>query len=86
MPTDVVFDQGFADIFVIRVAGTALDTAALPPLQYALHRSMVKVFIAPDHVFRHGQGRTIAHGDPRESIGEWGAERMLWEVPCFPAS
>lgn len=45
VPTDTVFDEGVADIFVIRVAGTALDTATLAALQY------VKVRIAFAHEF-----------------------------------
>lgn len=49
VPADIVFDQGLADIFVIRVAGTALETATLASLHYALHYLTAKVLIALGH-------------------------------------
>ncbi len=34
VPTEVVFDQGFAEVFVIRVAGNVIDTAGLASVEY----------------------------------------------------
>mmetsp|Transcript_83153 Transcript_83153/g.209606 ORF Transcript_83153/g.209606 Transcript_83153/m.209606 type:complete len:330 (+) Transcript_83153:99-1088(+) len=49
VPTEIVFDQGLGDLFVIRVAGNALDTATLASLQYAIHHLMVKVVMVLGH-------------------------------------
>ncbi len=46
MPPELVFDQGFGDLFVIRVAGNIIATDVLGSLQYAtrhLHTPLVVV-------------------------------------------
>jgi len=37
VPTEIVFDQGLGDLFVIRVAGNCLATSTQASLQYAIH-------------------------------------------------
>jgi len=49
VPTEIVFDQGLGDLFVIRVAGNALDTATLASLQYAIHHLKVKLVVVLGH-------------------------------------
>merc|ERR1719284_1907692 len=49
VPTEIIFDQGLGDLFVIRVAGNALDTATLASLQYAVHHLKVKVVVVLGH-------------------------------------
>jgi len=49
VPTEIVFDQGLGDIFVIRVAGNCLDTATLASLQYSVHHLKVKVLVVLGH-------------------------------------
>merc|ERR1712217_390992 len=49
VPVEIVFDQGLGDIFVIRVAGNALDTATLASLQYAVHHLHVKIVLVLGH-------------------------------------
>merc|ERR1719436_832501 len=49
VPTEIVFDQGLGDLFVIRVAGNALDTATLASLQYAVHHLKVKLVLVLGH-------------------------------------
>lgn len=72
VPTNIVTDQGFADALVIRVAGAALDTAALASLRYALHHLRVKVLIAVGHGFSgavrtaHLQMETLAKDMPTQ--------------------
>jgi carbonic anhydrase len=36
VPVEVVFDQGFADLFVVRVAGNVCDTAELASVEYGV--------------------------------------------------
>eukprot|EP00429_Kryptoperidinium_foliaceum_P072576 CAMPEP_0176072354 /NCGR_PEP_ID=MMETSP0120_2-20121206/36145_1 /TAXON_ID=160619 /ORGANISM="Kryptoperidinium foliaceum, Strain CCMP 1326" /LENGTH=322 /DNA_ID=CAMNT_0017406023 /DNA_START=14 /DNA_END=982 /DNA_ORIENTATION=- len=49
VPTEIVFDQGLGDLFVVRVAGNALDTATIASLQYAVHHLNVKVLMVLGH-------------------------------------
>eukprot|EP00446_Apocalathium_sp_SHHI-4_P052737 CAMPEP_0177363796 /NCGR_PEP_ID=MMETSP0368-20130122/38445_1 /TAXON_ID=447022 ORGANISM="Scrippsiella hangoei-like, Strain SHHI-4" /NCGR_SAMPLE_ID=MMETSP0368 /ASSEMBLY_ACC=CAM_ASM_000363 /LENGTH=367 /DNA_ID=CAMNT_0018826609 /DNA_START=55 /DNA_END=1160 /DNA_ORIENTATION=+ len=49
VPTEMIFDQGLGDIFVIRVAGNCLDTTASASLQYAVNHLEVKVLIVLGH-------------------------------------
>jgi len=49
VPTEIVFDQGLGDIFVVRVAGNCLDTATLASLQFAVHHLKVKVLAVLGH-------------------------------------
>mmetsp|Transcript_109000 Transcript_109000/g.351801 ORF Transcript_109000/g.351801 Transcript_109000/m.351801 type:complete len:490 (-) Transcript_109000:80-1549(-) len=49
VPTEIVFDQGLGDIFVIRVAGNSLGTSTLASLQYAVHHLKVKVLVVLGH-------------------------------------
>merc|ERR1712232_833498 len=37
VPTEMVFDQGLGDLFVVRVAGNGLDIAAQGSLQFAVN-------------------------------------------------
>merc|ERR1719450_311888 len=49
VPVEIVFDQGLGDIFVVRVAGNFLDTAAAASLQYAVKHLGVKVLMVMGH-------------------------------------
>jgi len=49
VPTEIVFDQGLGDIFVIRVAGNCIGTSTLASLQYAVHHLKVKVLMVMGH-------------------------------------
>eukprot|EP00929_Paragymnodinium_shiwhaense_P087815 TRINITY_DN4795_c0_g1_i4.p1 TRINITY_DN4795_c0_g1~~TRINITY_DN4795_c0_g1_i4.p1 ORF type:complete len:328 (+),score=47.79 TRINITY_DN4795_c0_g1_i4:83-985(+) len=65
VPTEIVFDVGLGDMFVIRVAGNCLDTASLASLQYAIHHLKVKVVIVMGH---EGCGAVKAAGLPQSDI------------------
>merc|ERR1719310_2165164 len=49
VPTEIVFDVGLGHMFVIRVAGNCLDTAAMASLQYAIKHLKVKVVMVMGH-------------------------------------
>jgi len=49
VPTEIVFDQGLGDLFVVRVAGNCLDTCTLASLQYAVNHLKVKVLVVMGH-------------------------------------
>mmetsp|Transcript_88591 Transcript_88591/g.255543 ORF Transcript_88591/g.255543 Transcript_88591/m.255543 type:complete len:341 (+) Transcript_88591:76-1098(+) len=49
VPTEIIFDQGLGDIFVVRVAGNALDVGTTASLQYAVNHLKVKVLVVLGH-------------------------------------
>merc|ERR1719510_1720064 len=65
VPTEIVFDQGLGDMFVIRVAGNCLDTSTTATIQYAIHHLKVKVLIVMGH---EGCGAVKAAQLPLDAI------------------
>lgn len=65
VPTEIVFDQGLGDMFVVRVAGNCLDTSTSASLEYAVHHLKVKVLLVMGH---EGCGAVKAAGLPMEQI------------------
>jgi carbonic anhydrase len=49
VPTELVFDQGFGDLFVIRNAGNVISTDVLGSLQYAGHHLHVSLLVVLGH-------------------------------------
>ena len=49
MPPELVFDQGFGDLFVIRVAGNIVATDVLGSLQYATHHLHTPLVVVMGH-------------------------------------
>jgi carbonic anhydrase len=49
VPVELVFDQGFGDLFVIRVAGNVISTDVLGSLQYARHHLHVPLMVVLGH-------------------------------------
>jgi carbonic anhydrase len=49
VPTELVFDQGFGDLFVIRIAGNVISTDVEGSLQYAEHHLHVPLLMVLGH-------------------------------------
>jgi carbonic anhydrase len=49
VPTELVFDQGFGDLFVIRVAGNVISTDVVGSLQYAWYHLHVPLLVVLGH-------------------------------------
>jgi carbonic anhydrase len=49
VPTELVFDQGFGDLFVIRIAGNVISTDVVGSLQYAWHHLHVSLLMVLGH-------------------------------------
>src|SRR4029077_3867725 len=49
VPPELVFDAGFGELFVIRVAGNVLGTAILGTLQYAGSHLHTQLFVVLGH-------------------------------------
>lgn len=69
IPPELVFDQGFGDLFVIRVAGNVLGDDVIGSLQYAVHHVKTPLIVVLGH---EGCGAVTAavqamlgkHGEP----------------------
>lgn len=49
VPVEVVFDQTLGDMFVVRVAGQALDTSVIASIEYALENLDVRLIVVLAH-------------------------------------
>jgi carbonic anhydrase len=49
VPPELLFDQGFGDLFVIRVAGQVMSTSTLGSLEYALVHLKTPLFLVLGH-------------------------------------
>ena len=49
VPPELVFDQGFGELFVIRVAGNIVSTDVLGSLQYAIHHLHTPLIVVMGH-------------------------------------
>jgi carbonic anhydrase len=67
VPTEIIFDQGLGDMFVVRVAGNVLGETTEGSLDYAVHHLQVKVLVVLGH---EGCGAIKAAGLPMELIDQ----------------
>ena len=65
VPTEIVFDQGLGDMFVVRCAGNAVTETTCGSLQYAVNHLKVKVLMVMGH---EGCGAVKAAGLPEEAL------------------
>jgi carbonic anhydrase len=49
VPPELVFDQGFGDLFVIRVAGNVVDTDVVGSIQYAVRHLKTRLLVIMGH-------------------------------------
>ncbi len=49
VPPELVFDQGFGDLFVIRVAGNVIDTDVVGSIQYGVRHLKVPLLVVMGH-------------------------------------
>eukprot|EP00929_Paragymnodinium_shiwhaense_P031533 TRINITY_DN17636_c0_g1_i1.p1 TRINITY_DN17636_c0_g1~~TRINITY_DN17636_c0_g1_i1.p1 ORF type:complete len:312 (-),score=51.51 TRINITY_DN17636_c0_g1_i1:521-1456(-) len=67
VPTEIIFDVGLGELYVVRVAGNCLDTSSLASLQYAVNHLKVKVLVVMGH---EGCGAVRAASLPRDQISK----------------
>ena len=49
VPVELVFDQGFGDLFVVRVAGNVVDESGLGTVEYAVRHLAVQLIVVMGH-------------------------------------
>lgn len=62
VPPELIFDQGFGDLFIIRVAGNILSAAVRESIAYSLHHLGVRLVVVMGHTKCGAIKETIAHG------------------------
>jgi len=77
VPPELVFDQGFGELFVIRVAGNIVDPAVIASVQYSVEHLENKLIVVLGH--QNCGAVTAALASPRETKGEPEELRHLLE-------
>ena len=66
VPPELIFDQGFGDLFVVRVAGNIVDTDVTASVEYAVdHLQTHLIVVSGTHQLRCGDG------DARPLVQPW---------------
>ena len=73
VPTELVFDQGFGDLFVIRVAGNIVDTDVTASIEYAIDHLGTQLIVVMGHSHCGAVTATLDHlanpdGEPAEVV------------------
>ena len=71
VPPELLFDQGFGDLFVIRVAGNVVDTDVKASVEYAVHHLHTPLVMILGHTGCGAVTATVDHyADPHEQPKE----------------
>lgn len=68
VPTEIVFDQGLGDIFVIRNAGNVLDEHILGSIEYAVEHLGINLVVVMGHESCGAVGAAMATGKETHAI------------------
>lgn len=68
VPTEIIFDQGLGDIFVIRNAGNVLDEHVLGSVEYAVHHLGVNLVVVLGHQSCGAVGAAMKDGKETPAI------------------
>ncbi|QEG01951.1 Carbonic anhydrase [Stieleria maiorica] len=63
VPPELLFDQGFGDLFVIRVAGNVVDTDVTASIEYAVHYLQTPLVLILGHTGCGAVKATVDHYD-----------------------
>ncbi len=82
---ELIFDQGLGDVFVVRTAGQAIDTAVLGSIEYAVAVLNVPLIVVLGHNSRGAVKATIAALDEGEIPGGFVRDVVERVVPSVLA-
>ena len=68
VPTEIVFDTGFGDLFVIRVAGNVANTASIASIEYAVLHLGTKLVVVMAHQSCGAVTAAIEGGDAGKNL------------------
>lgn len=69
IPPEIIFDQGFGDLFVIRVAGNIIDDNILGSVEYAVEHLGVQLVMVLGHEKCGAVSATVKGGTDHSHIG-----------------
>ncbi len=68
VPTEILFDTGFGDLFVIRVAGNVANTASIASIEYAVAHLGTKLVVVMAHQSCGAVTAAIEGGDAGKNL------------------
>jgi carbonic anhydrase len=68
VPTEMIFDQGLGDIFVIRNAGNIMDLSVMGSVEYAVRHLGVNLVVVMGHQFCGAVGAAMSTASDVDSI------------------
>jgi carbonic anhydrase len=73
VPPELIFDQGFGDLFVVRVAGNVVDTDVTASVEYAIDHLGTQLIVVMGHTHCGAVTATLDHlstaeGEPAEVV------------------
>ena len=68
VPTEIVFDTGLGDLFVVRVAGNVANQSSIASIEYALANLGTKLVVVMAHQNCGAVGAAIAGGDAGKNL------------------
>jgi carbonic anhydrase len=73
VPPELVFDQGFGDLFVVRIAGNVVDTDVTASIEYAVDHLDTQLIVVMGHSSCGAVSATVDHlenpdGEPAEVV------------------
>jgi carbonic anhydrase len=68
VPTEIVFDAGLGELFVIRVAGNVASQSSIASIEYAVANLGTKLVVVMAHQSCGAVGAAIAGGAPSKSL------------------
>lgn len=84
VPTETVFDQALGEIFVVRVAGEALDTSVIASLEYAVEHLGPRLLVVMGHTSCGTVSAAIAAKDG-EAAGSASLDALIADIkPRLP--
>jgi carbonic anhydrase len=79
VPPETVFDQGLGEIFVIRVAGEALDSSVIASVEYAVEHLGPRLIVVMGHT-KCGAVDTALKVKEGDSAGSESLDRLLADI------
>lgn len=84
VPTETVFDQALGEIFVVRVAGEALDTSVIASLEYAVEHLGPRLLVVMGHTSCGAVSAAIASKEG-EAAGSASLDALIADIkPRLP--
>ena len=68
VPPELLFDQGFGDLFVVRTAGNVVDSVALGSIEYAVEHLGVKLIVVLGHERCGAVSAAVAGGEAPANV------------------